>query len=54
VRSANLDLWEEGWYGNMVIGNEKLNAYWESNPLHVTKYLLCELENLKAEPVIWK
>ena len=28
VKSTHLDLWEEEWYRNMVIGNEKLNKYW--------------------------
>jgi len=53
VKSAHLDLWEEGWYRNMVIGNEKLNKYWESNPMSAVKYLDMEVENQKVEPPIW-
>jgi len=38
----------------MVIGNEKLNKYWESNPMSAVKYLDMEVENQKVEPPIWK
>lgn len=54
VKSAHLDLWEEEWYRNMVIGNEKLNKYWESNPMSAVKYLDFKVENQKAEPPTWK
>jgi hypothetical protein len=32
VRSANLDKWQEEWVGNMQLGNEEINKYWEGRP----------------------
>lgn len=39
VRSANLDIWQNEWVNNMLIGNEEVNKYWESHPSVSMRYL---------------
>jgi hypothetical protein len=30
VRSTNLDVWKKSWVYQMVMGNDKINEYWEA------------------------
>ena len=38
VKSTTLDLWEESWIDNMLLGNEVLNAYWEAISICFERY----------------
>ncbi len=41
VKSANLDLWQQEWLENMVLGNDQINAYWEADLSFKSKYNYC-------------
>jgi len=28
IKSVTLDLWQEDWFNNMLVGNEIINSYW--------------------------